>query len=89
MRYIAIFLLLAACAPRQPDPASEEALRNSDACNRAAYTGIVGRTPASVALGGLNTHIIRPGRGAPGAFVPERLLIYVNDTNIITRIACG
>ena len=64
---------------------------SEDACNKAAYAGIVGKREKdpTVPPAGPNVRRIHPGDQVTMDFRPERLNIDIDAKGAITRLRCG
>ena len=91
MRALPIIALaaLAACGPR-PEAGGEEAAAPADTCGASRYFASIGRPLEAIALPrGENARVITPGSVVTTDFLPTRLNLYISDTGVIERVACG
>ncbi|MBQ2262621.1 MAG: hypothetical protein II336_14785 [Loktanella sp.] len=89
MRYLIPFLLLAACAVPDTDPASAPSL--PDTCNLSQHIGLIG-APATALERVLimdQVRVIRPDDMVTMDFRPERINFYISEDEIISDIRCG
>ncbi|MBR2655389.1 I78 family peptidase inhibitor [Yoonia sp.] len=89
MRYLIPFLLLAACAVPEADPAPAPSL--PDTCNATRHIGLVGQ-PATALQRVLimdMVRVIRPDDMVTMDYRDERINFYIDRAGMISDIRCG
>jgi hypothetical protein len=89
MKYVIPFLLLAACAVPDTDPAPEPAM--PDTCNATARLDLIGQ-PATALERVLimdMVRVIRPDDMVTMDYRENRINFYVNEAGLISDIRCG
>ncbi|WP_322894434.1 MULTISPECIES: I78 family peptidase inhibitor [unclassified Yoonia] len=89
MRHLIPFLLLAACAVPDNDPAPAPTL--PDTCNVSRHIGLIGQ-PATALERVLimdQVRVIRPDDMVTMDFRAERINFYISDGEVISDIRCG
>lgn len=92
----ALVLLLSACTPAAHAPAASTPTAGGGECNAGPIQSLVGQEASNELTeramrdsGSSSVRVIAPGQAVTMDFRHDRLNLYTDAANLITRISCG